>query len=582
LKEGNYKIENLDGKYLYPYKLDFKEKEIIFYPSFKSEIFIEDQKGEKFSFCKSRINLEVSKYGKGCESYKTLYYKEGSNYFYTFPSKGNIKFDIFCEGGEFFSKSFKSIEIGEKFFINLKRLGKIEGYIKDKKGNPVKDYPISIYSSDETIPLQEKKTDKNGHFSFKNLKSGNYKIKDTPKYFFAEGKNFDLKSQRETLAMVVLPEISARSSPGDKGTYFEEEIDLKEGEEKFIELEMPDFKIWEGKVLSESNEPLPDVSIYYESKEIGKTDGEGNFKIEVKEGIEKYVVFSKIGFSLHREKISENLPNVIILKELGAFKVKIYFPKDFDHSLMNYIFDELKIFKEDGSELEVSSELKFIKNELYYKTELEEGTYIFKILGKKFKPFTSSPFTIYAGKDYDYGTINLELKEKEEEKEKREVKILFKDPDDEPALAKVIIEVIPVEDGNSTLIGSHTDENGIFIIGNLPQNFYFNFLYAESEKGFIFLERQELEIYKNLNSFEIKLKLGNFLKVKIENLEEKKEPYDLFIRFKNGAISEKISFGEEKIYKNLISPIEVEILFEGATIWKEKLELKEGENIIVI
>jgi hypothetical protein len=149
-------------------------------------------------------------------------------------------------------------------------------------------------------------------------------------------------------------------------------------------------------------------------------------------------------------------------------------------------------------------------------------------------------------------------------------------------LAKVIIEVIPVEDGNSTLIGSHTDENGIFIIGNLPQNFYFNFLYAESEKGFIFLERQELEIYKNLNSFEIKLKLGNFLKVKIENLEEKKEPYDLFIRFKNGAISEKISFGEEKIYKNLISPIEIEILFEGATIWKEKLELKEGENIIVI
>ncbi len=580
LKEGNYKIEELEGKYFYPKIADFKENELIFYPSFKSEIFVSDQKGERFDFCKSRITYEVSNYGKRCEDLKNFNYKEGSNFYYTFPSKANIKFDVFCEGGGVFSKVFKSIEIGKKFFINLNRLGKIEGLIKDKKGNPVKEYPLSIYYNDETIPLKETKTDEKGYFAFNNLKSGDYIIKDSPEYTFLEGKYLDYKSEKETMAMIGIPEISVRISPGYKGTYFEEKVYLKEGEKKFIELEMPDFKIWEGKVLSELNEPIPDVSIYYEGKEIGKTDFEGKFKIEIKEGVENYVTFSKIGYSIHREKISENLSDIIILKGLGTFKAKIYLSKDFDYSLMNYIFKELKIFKEDEKITARQAQIKITKDILDYECELEEGTYTFKILGKKFKPFTSSPFTIYSGKDYDYGTINLELKEKEEEE--KQIKILIKNPDETPAYASVIINIVPLTEENSLFLSKSTNENGLCIIDFPSENFYYDFLYAESEKGFILLEKEELEIYKNLFSFEINLKVGNSLKIKIENLEDKNKPYELILRFKNGIIKEKILFGEEKIYKNLISPVEIEILFEDSTIWKERIELKEGENLVVI
>lgn len=254
----------------------------------------------------------------------------------------------------------------------------------------------------------------------------------------------------------------------------------------------------EGKILDEEEKPAKGYpfSIFYEDEKIPlketKTDGEGNFKVEVRESFLEKVIFTKEGYSpliLNNLEI-KNAPEILILKGLGKFKVKLLFEGGIKPEIVSNLTKEIVFLKEEKFEEKGMISLNMTQNEINLEAELEEGTYKLKIKGEFFKQFISSPFTIYSKKEYDY--------------------------------------------------------------------------------------------FDKLNYFELNLNPSNYLKIKISKLKPEKDSYQLLLRFKSGIIKDKISYGEEKTYKNLFSPVEIEIISEGEVIWKEVIELREGENILYL
>ncbi len=575
LKEGDYVIEEIEGRYLNKRILNFKG-EILFYPSFKSKITIEDPLGFPFENCKSIWELNYIEYGKRCLNFKEIYHIEGSNYNFTFPKRGTYLLRIFCEGAKGYSKKGSNQELKADEIFTLKRLGEIEGFLKEKSGKVVQGYDLSLFYEDNLLPLQRIKTDQKGYFKFSNLEEGNYFIKDSSDLIGEEKRTIILKTKNETSAKLVSEDFAIYSMPEPRPNYVMKEVYLKVGERVSLNLEIPNLRVWEGKVISKNGKPISGASFNCNGREIGKTNERGDFKIEYRgQKIDEVWVFAEGYTSLKLEDISlENPLSPIVLSSLGRFKVSFYL-KDYAN-FGPKLFESIKFLKENGEFFKPEGRFSLRGEELIYDTELEEGYYRFSVQGV-FKEYFSEKFLILADREYDYGIVTLEpLEEIEEE---RFLEIYFKDRDDR-AISELNVSFIitSLEDSITISAMSLTDEEGK-ILFELPfKKHKISFLYAEGEEGFLIMDEGELLPYGNLNNLVFKLNPPNKLILKISSLEPKLDFYDIELRSKFMIIKERVPYLEEKEFKNLTSPINLKVFYGNKVIWEETIEIVEGKN----
>lgn len=583
LKNENYLIEELEGKYYSPIPVSFDFfKEAVLFPSFKTRFIIQDEKGFIFENCKTWINLDAKAYGKSCEKLNKIDFIEGNDFFYTFPQEGIANLKFYCPKALNSSLFLKTKEINNPFIINLKKLGNIRGVLKDKKGNPIKSQSLSLYKGGEIISLKETKTDKEGKFVFSNLEDGKYLIRDVRDNEIDEGKTTTFGLEGVGKVKAGAPDLQIISSDEPKGLYLNELVEIREGGDVFLNLELEEVKLWEGNVFSQDGKPVIGAVISSNYKTISYTDESGKFKAEFRGKKLKNVSIWAEGYSpFHSDEIElENAPREIILKKEGEFKVHILTTKGEDKSIFYKILNLIS-FLSEGKERKGMLSFIMFPEEIIVQASIPEGEYRFKIEGEPFKTFISDPFFIEAGKEYDYGTIKLELKEKADEDKIKEIMIKIKDYEQKEAPFTNLAIFYKYENSTFSLITT-TNEEGITIFKPIKKDFIYFLIYAEGEKGFLKLDMEELSNFNNLDSFELQLLAPNELKVKILNLESKTEKFKIFLRNKYTIIIEEIEKGEEKKFKNLLSPIDLEISTDEGVIWKERIILNPGENELIL
>lgn len=586
LREGKYFIEEERGLYFNPNPVNPEEFiGSILYPSFKTKILIADRTGQTLENCKTNIEFESQPFGKLCEKTKGKYFVSGNGFYQTFPIEGEIKFKVYCPSAPPISLNINSKDITDPFIINLKSLGSIEGYIFDEDENPVSSYFLNLFREGEIFPLKSTKTDKDGYFKFSNLEDGLYKIRDCETQQPDKGKNFVLRV-RENLAFTGSYDgLNLFVMDEPVGFYVNEVVELKGGETLSLNLTLPTQKVWEGIVLNSSGEPIKGATITSMGKFLSSSNEKGEFKINFRGKVFKEVQISALGYeSLYFDELSiEDAPEKIILKGKGTFKVAFYTEDSKNQKFLTKIMEFLK-FNTPQGEIFGETRFNFEGGIAYIKSKLEEGEYQFKIEGGPFKPFISDTFFIEKEKEFDYGMVKIEIEKSAEDKAQKEVIIKFKDWMNHPAPdTKVIIMARSFENPYSTFTQvSLTDREGKAIFKPVVENFLFVFIYAEGERGFLKMDMEEVADLSNLISFELKLNPPNELLIKISSVKPKEGKFKLFIKSKYNQIIEEIYQGEEKVLKNIFSPIELEIYDGEIPIWKETLELKAGKNELIL
>lgn len=581
-KEGNYFIEELYGNYFSPTATKLETLfGILLYPSFKTKVIIKNQEGEVLQNCKLIEDFEIFSYGKVCErvSYKRLL--EGNDFFQVFPFQANAKFKVFCPKSSPFSFELKTEQIPDPFVINLKKLGKIEGYLLDENGNPISNYQLNLFKEGELVSLKTAITNRDGYFNFSNLEDGVYKIKDCKGFELKKGKNFLLRVRDDLIFNEDYGSLSIMVKDEPQGDNVEERVTITGGEDVFLNLFIPNENFWEGYILNKRNEPIKGASIFSNFRLISKTDEEGKFEVPFRGEFLKKVEIKAEGYeSKYYDFLQfEEAPKEIILNGIGTFKASIFLEKKEKENLLPKILEYIKFINEDEKEVRGESKLIVSSGRFYLISNLPEGKYYFVIGGGPFLDFTSEAFYIEANKEYDYGEINLQILEGKNFKP-REVVIKFKDYKDFPAPdIRVTILARSFENPELTFSSNFiTDKEGKIIFKPDFSNFLFVFLYAEGERGFAKLDMEEISDLSNLNYFEIKLNPPNEISIQISSFIAKEGKFKVLIKGNYNYISDEILPGEEKVYKNLFSPQDVEIYDGPNLIWRETIILKAGRN----
>lgn len=586
LREGKYFIEEEKGLYFSPNPVNPEEfSGKILYPSFKTKILITDGTGQTLENCKTNIEFESQPFGKLCEKIKGKNFVSGNGFYQIFPIEAEIKFKVYCPSAPPVSLYMNSKEITNPLIINLKSLGSIEGYIIDEDENPVSSYFLNLFRDGEIFPLKSTKTDKDGYFKFSNLEDGLYKIKDCETQQPNKGKNFVLRVRENLAFRGSYDNLNLFVMDEPVGYYVNEVVDLKGGEKVSLNLTLPSSRAWEGIVLNSSGEPINGAIISSMGKFLSSSNEKGEFRINFRGKVLKEVQISAPEYeSLYFDELPiEDAPEKIVLKGKGTFKVAFYIEDPKNQKFLTKIMEFLKFITPQG---EVFGETKFNfeGGTAYIKSKLEEGEYQFKIEGGPFKPFISDTFFIEKEKEFDYGMVKIEIEKTGEDKLQKEVVIKFKDWMNHPAPdTKVIIMARPFEDPYNTFTQmAMTDREGKVVFKPMVENFLFVFIYAEGERGFLKMDMEEVADLSNLISFELKLNPPNELSIKISSVKPKEGKFKLIIKSKYNQIIEDIYQGEEKIFKNIFSPVEIEIYDGEMVIWKETLELKAGKNELIL
>lgn len=585
LREGKYFIEELGGLYFSPNPLNPEEFiGSILYPSFKTKILITDGRGQILENCKAIINYESQPFGKLCEKTKSQYTKEGNEYYLLFPLEANVNFKVFCSSSPTLTLNVNSREITDPFIINLKRLGSVEGYLIDENESPISSYNLSIFREGEFFPLKSTQTDKDGFFKFSDLEDGIYKIKDCVPQEIPQGKNFTLRVRDSLAFNGAFGDLKVFVRDEPEGVYVNELVDLKGGENRTLNLVLPVPKIWEGVVLNSNGDPIPGVLITSMGKILSSSNEKGEFKINFRGKVLKEVEFSAPGYSsfYFDEVLMEDAPSEVILKAKGSFKVTIYLEGK-EIQKITKIMDCLKFLNSEG-EVYGETSFNFGENSAVIRSKLPEGEYQFALEGWPFKPFISEVFFVESGKELDYGNVKVELESTEEKKTPKEVVIKFKDWMNHPAEGtNVIIMARSFENPNFTFSQTAVaDREGKIVFKPIEENFLFVFIYADGEKGFLKMDMEEVADLSNLISFELKLNPPNELFIRISNIKTKEGKFRVVLKSKYNQIIEEIYPKEEKTFKNLFSPLEIEIFDGSSIIWKELLDLKPGKNEVLL
>lgn len=582
LKEGKYFIEEITGLYFCPNPVNPEEfAGSILYPSFKSKILISDGTGQPLNDCKTSIEYESQPFGKLCEKIRGKSFISGNGFYQIFPVEGNVSFKVYCPSSPPASLSLNAREITNPFIINLKNLGSIEGHLYDEDENPIPSYSLHLFREGEIFPLKSVKTDRDGYFKFSNLEDGLYKIKDCEVPEPYKGKNISLRIRENLAFNAAYDDLKIIVMDEPEGFYINEVLDLKGGENISLNLLLPSSKIWEGVVLNSSGEPIKGAEITSSGKALSLSNEKGEFKVNFRGSVLKDVRVSAPEYeSLYFEELSiEDAPEKVVLNGKGTFKVAVYMEDPKNPKILTKIMEFLKFITPQG-EVFGETSFNFEGGTAYIKSKLKEGEYQFKIEGGPFKTFISDSFFIEKEKEFDYGMVKIEVESSKENMPSREVVIKFKDWKNHPAPdTKVIILTRSFENPYSTFSQmGNTDMEGKVTFKPLYENFLFVFIYAEGDRGFLKMDYEEVADLSNLLTFELKLNPPNELSIKISDIKPREGKFKLILKNKYNQIIEELFQGEEKVFKNLFSPLNLEIWDGEILVWKETLELKQGRT----